>query len=114
MRRFEQLIVQRHEAGVGVDLAKRALGRAIMTSQGPVGFVGELFAEAAAYYAARDLPSYVGATGRVATTTEAIALKVNLQDIARTAAVAVGEPPKKANDWKKHVQTVIDRLRRSR
>ena len=80
------------DAGVGnffLDLAKRALVRAVAAGEGAHGFASELFAETAGYYASRDMPSIVGATGCVGSARDALALNDNIRGIARNTASAI-------------------------
>lgn len=86
---FDEVLVQQYAAGLMLDLAKRALARASASKSGSVGFASELFAETISYYASRDLPSFVGAPGRIQKISDSIALKEELQNIARGVARAV-------------------------
>ncbi len=108
---FEQSILESHSSSLTLDLGKRALARAISTKTGADGFASELFAEMVSYYAARDLPSFVGAHGRIKTTTESIALKNKFQSLARKAASSF---PVKADShgWKGYVKKVLDVLQK--
>jgi hypothetical protein len=109
--KYEQSLLESHSSGLTLDLGKRALARAVATKTGANGFATELFAEMASYYVARDLPSFVGAQGRVKTTTESIALKNQLQSLARKAATSI--PVKTdARGWKGYVNQVLDVLKR--
>ena len=109
--KFEQNVLSTHAAGLTLDLGRRALARAVAIKSGANGFAAELFAETAAYYASRDLPSFVGAPSRVKTTTEAIALKDNLKNLARQAAqsVPVRTDP---TGWKNYVAGVLAALQK--
>jgi len=109
--KFEQSVLSTHAASLTLDLGKRALARAVAMKSGATGFAAELFAETAGYYASRDLPSFVGAPGRVKTTTEAIALKDNLKNLARQTAqsVPVRTDP---TGWKDYVSSVLTTLQK--
>jgi len=85
---------------------------------GSVGFAAELFAEAAAYYVARDLPSVVGKDRRVATPAEAIRLKDAIRSVARSTAQAAareavgreGAAPVEPREWRAYVGGVLRAL----
>lgn len=110
---FEGLVMAEGRSGLAYDMAKRALVRAAASESGSVGFARELFAEAASYYVSRDLPSFVGAPGRVETASQAIALKESIRAIARDAATAAGEPSSAPDRWRTYVKTVLRKLDRS-
>jgi hypothetical protein len=110
MRDLQREIVTRKSVGLTVDMAKRALARAASTGAGAAGFARELFSEAVSYYASRDLPSVVAALGRVATNSDAIALKDGLRDVARSAVSRAGPPPREARGWRGYVSEVIEDL----
>ena len=74
---FNDTLCEQYAAGLTLDMAKRALARASASGSGSVGFAEEFFAEATSYYASRDLPSFVGAAGRIQTSTDSIDLKEN-------------------------------------
>ncbi|MDQ2668798.1 MAG: hypothetical protein M3Z05_22785 [Gemmatimonadota bacterium] len=86
VRAFNRIAAEQRESGLALEIGRRALMRAVVSGGGASAFGAELFAEAASYYASRDLSSYVGAAGRVATSSESIALKDGLRAIAREAA----------------------------
>ncbi len=109
IRRFEQSLLDSHNASLILDLGKRALARTVAAKQGSTGFASELFAETVSYYASRDLPSLVGAKGRISTTSDAIKLKNQIRDHARRIAkmIPVKTDPK---GWKVYVSKVLDAL----
>jgi hypothetical protein len=112
---FDNEVADAGAAGLMLDLGKRALMRAVAERQGAQGFVAELFAEAASYYVSRDLPSIIGAPGRIATSTQAIELKRRFQEIARTAASAGARALSAtlradAEPWTRVVGVVLDDL----
>lgn len=111
LTRFEDVSSREVGTSFAVELGKRALARCIAASATPTRFVQELFAEATSYYASRDLPSYVGAKGRVETVAQSIALKDALKNIAMTVAGTVGEPRLDTAGWTRHVAQVITTLR---
>lgn len=112
VRQFESRVVETKAAGLTFDMAKRALARACAQSGGAEGYARELFAEAASYYLSRDLPSYVGAEGRVGSSSEAINLKEAVRSIARTTASSAGPPPRDSEGWRAYVSDVLARLQR--
>ena len=60
---FDRSVRESRTTTLFADLARRALARAVITKGGGGAFGPELFAEATGYFAARDLPSVVGAQG---------------------------------------------------
>jgi len=102
---------------VVAEFARRALVRAVADHAGSLGYARELFAEAASYYIARDLPSIVGKSVRVATPSEAALLKQQIADIARSRAATVanslpqGQWAKSTLGWKRYVAAVVASLR---
>ena len=108
---FEQSLLDSHNAGLMLDLGKRALIRTVVAKKGASGFASELFAETVSYYASRDLPSFVGAKGRISTTSDAIELKNQLRDHARKIAkkFPVKTDPK---GWKDYVSKVLAELQK--
>lgn len=68
------------------DLATRAVLRSVAQKGGAAQFAAELFVETVSYYAARDLPSFVGAPGRISTTSDAVRLKTAIRDTTRATA----------------------------
>ena len=105
-------IVESKSAGLVVDMANRALARACYQGGGRDRFSAELLAEAASYYTSRDLPSYVGAAGRVRTTSESIELKSELRAIARAAAEEAGPAPDDRTKWRGYVSNLAEILKR--
>lgn len=109
---FNRSIIESHAAGLTLDLGRRALARAVASGTGPGGFASELFSEITSYYVARDLPSFVGAAGRVATTTECIKLKDDLRYIARRAAQESGPVKSDVRGWRTYVRSVLTALQK--
>lgn len=113
LRRFDEAVRRERAAGLTLDMGRRALARTVATAGGAAAFGAELFAEAAGYYVSRDLPSYLGAAGRVATATEAVTLKEGFRTVARQAArSAAGEasPPSDPQGWRAYVARVVNDL----
>ena len=111
---FNNTLSEQYAAGLTIDMAKRALARASAAESGAVGFAEELFAEATSYYASRDLPSFVGAPGRVQTTTDSIALKENLRNIARATARTAASVATDPQGWRNYISEVLASLRGER
>jgi hypothetical protein len=86
---FEKSLESLDSGSIAVEFAKRSLIRATAQASGVVGFGADLFAEAISYVIARDLPSYVGASGRIETSGESISLKEAAKESARSAAMSV-------------------------
>ena len=107
---FHRQVQAQKSAGIVVDIGRRALIRAVAQGSGAAGYAAELFSEAASYYSSRDLPSYVGAPGRVESTSDSVALKSGLQGIAREAAAAAGPPPAEPGAWGGFVGRVLTHL----
>ena len=107
---FDRSSAEAGVTGLVVEMARRAVVRACAAGSWPQGFGAELFAEAASYYAARDLPSVVTRPGHVETTTQSIALKDRLRAIAREAS---GQVPVRADPegWRDYVRGVLAVLR---
>jgi hypothetical protein len=111
---YDEHLAEHRKSGFAVEIGRRALARAIFSKQGSEGFARELFAEATSYYASRDLPSFVGSSGRVKTTSAAIALKTNLKEVTRTIVQSAGPPSVDPEGWGKFVGNVVRRLRGAR
>jgi hypothetical protein len=111
VRALNRIAAEQRATGLGLEIGRRALMRAVAGGGGAAAFGAELFAEAASYYASRDLSSYVGAAGRVATSSESIALKDGLRAIARGAA---GEVPVRTDSdgWSAFVRGTMQILTR--
>ena len=89
VNQYDDILNQRQDSGVVYDVARRALLRAVSRKEGAEGFAKELFVEAANYYVSRDMPSVVAAKGRVATMTEAIAIKQRVRDQTKDAVTPI-------------------------
>lgn len=107
---YDEATLHLSNVGLAVDLGRRALARAAVKSSGAAGFASELFAEAVSYYASRDLPSFIAAPGRVASSSGAIALKEDLRNIARRAAYTAGTPAVDQRGWSRYVARVLKAL----
>jgi hypothetical protein len=98
-------------AGFANEIAKRALLRAVSTNQGVAGFAQELFAEATSYYVSRDLPSFIGARGRIESVSRGMEFKTQLKAIVRTRVASAGQPSPDRDGWANYAATVIRALR---
>jgi hypothetical protein len=98
-------------AGFANEIARRALLRAVSTNQGVAGFARELFAEATSYYVSRDLPSFVGARGRVESVSRGMEFKTQIKAIVRTTVATTGQPSPDPDGWANYAATVIRALR---
>jgi len=112
VRSFRESLNEAQAAGLTLDMGARALARAAAAKTGAQGFASELFAEAASYYVSRDLPSYIGETGRVGTTSDAIRFKDEIRNIARETARAGGTVRTDPEGWREYVSAVIGALQR--
>jgi hypothetical protein len=110
MKKFDAVLVEGRTSGFVYDLARRALVRTVADGSGAAGFGRELFAETVAYYVSRDLPSYVGKAGRIATASESIALKKKIQDQARAAADRHPIRSVSEGSWASFVSAVVASL----
>jgi len=101
-------------AGLGVEVGRRALARAVARGTGAAGFAADFFADASSYYASRDLPSFVGAAGRVQNTSSAIELKNAITRVTREQVSRIGVPRTDADGWASFVKSALMALRRGR
>jgi hypothetical protein len=95
------------EAGLVIDMGRRALARCAAERGGATRFMSELFAEAVSYYASRDLPSYVAASGRIANSSDAIALKNSFRSITRQQVESVGDAELAPKQWREYVGKIL-------
>jgi hypothetical protein len=107
VRRFNKATMHESSAGLTIDMGRRALARCAARKADPATFMGELFAEAVSYYASRDLPSYVGAKGRVSNTSETIKLKDSLRETTRELVKSVGAPKLERAAWSSYISSVL-------
>jgi hypothetical protein len=110
LREYQGLLAREKRSGLAAEIGRRALARAVSSKQGSQGFAEELFAEAACYYASRDLPSFVGARGRVATTSGAIELKAKIKETSKRITKSVGKPATDSDGWATYVKRVLSDL----
>jgi hypothetical protein len=103
-----------HRAGLGVEIGRRALARAIARGTGAAGFAADFFADASSYYASRDLPSFIGAAGRVKNTSSGIELKNAITNVTREQVSKIGMPRTDAEGWASFVKSALMVLRGAR
>ncbi len=111
LNQFDEINQRENRAGLAIEIGRRALARCAASGASSLDFVRELFGEATAYYASRDLPSFVAAENRVASNSEGIALKQALQNEAKQAVKELGNPPLDPASWSDHVSRVLSSLR---
>jgi len=111
---YDVYLSREHHVGFATEIAKRALCRAVATKEGEQGFASELFAEATSYYASRDLPSFVGARGRVRNVSDAIQLKGRLKELSKRVVENAGTPSSTPDNWARYVASVISNLQGER
>jgi hypothetical protein len=114
LRDYDAANQREHRAGLGVELGRRALVRAIARGTGAAGFAADLFADASSYYASRDLPSFLGAAGRVPNTSSAIELKNAISGVTREQVSKIGMPRTDAEGWASFVRSALTVLRGGR
>ena len=83
IRNFDSDCMKQKKASFAMEMARRALARCVATGKTdkPKSYGAELFAEAVSYYASRDLPSFVGAAGRISNISELLTLKQGLREV---------------------------------
>ena len=109
-RLYDSVLNETRTAGFIFDLARRALTRSVAKGSGVQGFAAELFAETVAYYASRDLPSYVGKYGRISTASEVIEFKKKLQQHTRDVVSREPLPKLSKDNWSTFVYHIVDKL----
>jgi len=108
---FDAFLSRQGLSGLTLDLARRALARTASKQAGATQFASEFFGELTAYYAARDLPSFVGASGRVASSSEAVGLKQALRAVTSTIVSSVGRVAGDPERWPGFARAVLAALR---
>ena len=111
LQNYQESMQYEEASGFVLEMGKRALIRSVSSSKTATEFVGELFAETVSYYASRDLPSYVGSSGRVQTMNQSIALKEQLREVARQAVRSAGSPGFSPKDWYKYINGIVSGLK---
>ncbi len=111
LQTFDAAVAELGTAGLMVDMGRRALARTAARAGDAADFAGELFAEGVSYYASRDLPSVVGAAGRVQTAAGSLELKGELKRTTREAVVRLGPPASDPDGWRRYVSSALKVLR---
>jgi hypothetical protein len=107
MEDFNRSTSHESDAGLAIDMGRRALVRCAAVRGDATNFVGELFAEAISYYVSRDLPSYVGSEGRVSSSSDAIRLKTTLREITKQQVRSAGTPKVRPQEWGEYIGRVL-------
>ncbi len=107
---YDRSILHESDAGLALEMGRRALARCTAQKSDAVSFIGELFAEAVSYYASRDLPGFVAAEGRVENTSSAIRLKDSLRQTTREQVKVLGNPRLAPKEWKAYIAKVLKAL----
>ncbi len=102
------------QASLAADIAQRAVVKAFRGEEDRViAFTKSLFSEAGNYFVSRDLPGYIGDSGRARNISESISLKNDIcEQIARTVST-VPRPDAISSDaaiWRSYVNDVVNRL----
>jgi hypothetical protein len=114
LREYDAANQRERRAGLGIELGRRALARAVAGGTGAAGFAADFFGDASSYYASRDLPSFIGAAGRVQDTSSAIELKNSISRVTREQVSTIGTPRTDADGWAAFVKAALTILRGAR
>ena len=113
LQAFDADVARSRSAGLYLDITRRALARTAARGGGASEFASELFAEAGNYFVARDLPSFVGASGRLSTVAAARGLASEISRITQERVVSVGAPDHSTDQgWRSYVDAALDVLTR--
>lgn len=108
--KYDRNTLHSEKSGLTIELGRRALARTLIRNRTANDFAAELFGETVAYYASRDLPSFVASRNRIATTSAAIKLKNELRRIAHDKARAAGPVRAVRQEWRAYVHRVLGLL----
>jgi len=108
--RYDRAALHQADAGLALEIGRRALARCTSRKADAAAFAADLFAEAVSYYASRDLPSFVAAQGRVPDTSRVIQLKNSLREATREQIKALGDPGLTLGEWRAHVKRALRSL----
>ena len=107
-------IIQSKSSSLATDIARRAAVQAARTPNPADTYGQRLFAEAANYLIARDLPGFVGGDNRNKNVSDAITFKNALLQNTISKVRAAGPADfSSSKSWDRYVTTVIDRLKRN-
>lgn len=108
LQTFDADVARSRSVGLYVDMTRRALARTAARGGGATEFGSELFAEAGNYFVARDLPSFVGASGRLSTVGAARDLASEISRITRERVTSVGTPDHSSEQgWRSYVDAAL-------
>lgn len=110
LEHFDRSALHESNTGLALEAGRRALARCAAKRTDATGFAGELFAEVVSYYVSRDLPSFVAARGRIASTGEAIRLKDKIRQETREQIRELGSPGLSQREWKAYINRVLKSL----
>lgn len=112
-RKTSQMLAQSKNSSLAADIARRAAIQSVGSRDRANTFSERVFAEATSYLVSRDLPGFVGGD-RARTVAESLKFRADLAGHVASLAREIGGPRRLDSDtWARHVQTVIDGLRRS-
>lgn len=114
LREYDAANRRERRAGLGVEIGRRALARAVSRGSGAEGFARDFFADASSYYASRDLPSFIGKAGRVPNTSSAIELKNGIAEVTREQVSSIPLTRTDAEGWASFVKLALTALRGAR
>lgn len=103
------------QASLAADIAQRAVVQSFRTAENRAGaFAAALFAEAGNYLVSRDLPGFVGPSGRAKNVSESIRFKGEIKThiAARVAEVPQPTPDVGGLRWRGYVARVVNQLKR--
>ena len=106
-RRFDAFLAENHAFGLSLEMGKRALIRTRSMDDTAQSFVQEVFSEVVSYLVSRDLPSFVGLPGRIATVSEVVAIKSSFRALTRDKVAQYGPPPAQPRQWEAYIGRVV-------
>jgi hypothetical protein len=109
---FDTAAREANESTFISDLTRRAFIRSSARNDSSSRFIEETFSEIVTYYASRDLPSYIGASGRISDVSQSVDLKKSLQNATKEKVSAEGRPPTDFTGWKRYVARVLAALQK--
>ncbi|OZC01135.1 hypothetical protein BSZ36_18610 [Rubricoccus marinus] len=100
------------EASLAADIARRAAVRSVgAEGDRALGFARALFSEASNYLVSRDLPGFVGPSGRAQTVGQAVELKAAVRSRVEAVVEEGPRPPTGAGpEWSGYVRAIVQRL----
>jgi hypothetical protein len=110
LARFQREVSAQRPLGLSVELARLALAGTAAKGEGGDAFARQFFAEATAYYVARDLPSFVGAPGRIAGAREANELEGQIRDTVLRTLHNLPAPEPSREGWRQYAERALRTL----